>query len=81
MGRMNKGYLDPASNPLITDVVTTPQGAWYRFKIPIDNYTRAVGGISDFRSIRFMRMFLTNGVPGPHFVLPPWISSAINGAQ
>lgn len=32
---------------------------WYQFKIPIRAYDQAVGGISDFRSIRFMRMFLT----------------------
>lgn len=32
---------------------------WYQYKIPIRAYTQAVGGISDFRSIRFFRMFLT----------------------
>lgn len=31
---------------------------WYQFKIPIRNYTKAVNGISDYKSIRFMRMFL-----------------------
>lgn len=31
---------------------------WYQYKIPIKGYDHAVGGISDFRSIRFMRMFL-----------------------
>ena len=31
---------------------------WYQFKIPIKEYKNAVGGISDFRSIRFARMFL-----------------------
>jgi cell surface protein SprA len=31
---------------------------WYQFKIPIENYDHKIGGISDFRSIRFMRMFL-----------------------
>jgi cell surface protein SprA len=33
---------------------------WYHFRIPINAYTSAVGGISDFTSIRFVRMFLTN---------------------
>ncbi len=33
---------------------------WYQFKIPIREYQQAVGGISDFRSIRFMRMFLSD---------------------
>lgn len=31
---------------------------WYQFKIPIFEYDRRVGGIPDFRSIRFIRMFL-----------------------
>lgn len=33
---------------------------WYQFKVPIKAYDQAVGNISDFRSIRFFRMFLTN---------------------
>jgi cell surface protein SprA len=32
---------------------------WYQFRIPIDQYVEKKGGISDFTSIRFMRMFLT----------------------
>ena len=32
---------------------------WYQFKIPIRDYTNRVGSISDFSSIRFMRMFMT----------------------
>ncbi len=33
---------------------------WYRIKVPIDQYTSRVGGIQDFRSIRFIRMFMTD---------------------
>ncbi len=33
---------------------------WYQFRIPLDRYERKVGSISDFTSVRFMRMFLTN---------------------
>ncbi|MBR4294598.1 MAG: cell surface protein SprA [Bacteroidaceae bacterium] len=33
---------------------------WYKFRIPIDDYEKAVGTIRDFTSIRFMRMYLTN---------------------
>jgi cell surface protein SprA len=36
----------------------TKQYKWYQFRIPIRNPTKAVNGISDFRSIRFMRMFM-----------------------
>ncbi len=32
---------------------------WYQFRIPLSQYDERVGGISDFSSIRFMRMFLT----------------------
>lgn len=31
---------------------------WYQFKIPVRNYSKAVNGISDYKSIRFMRIFL-----------------------
>jgi cell surface protein SprA len=35
---------------------------WYQFRIPINAYQSAVGGIQDFKAIRFMRMFMTNFV-------------------
>ena len=35
------------------------QVKWYQFRIPLTQYDDRVGGISDFTSIRFMRMFLT----------------------
>ncbi len=34
------------------------QETWYQFKIPIREYQQRVGNISDFRSIRFFRLFL-----------------------
>ncbi|MCF8346334.1 MAG: cell surface protein SprA, partial [Bacteroidales bacterium] len=37
-----------------TDKVT-----WYQFRVPIYDYVRAVGGISDFKTIRFMRLYTT----------------------
>lgn len=52
----------------ITDVkntqVTLPNGAtsearWLQFKIPVSQPENIIGNISDFRSIRFMRMFMT----------------------
>lgn len=33
---------------------------WYQFRIPLSEYEERVGSISDFTSVRFMRMFLTN---------------------
>ena len=32
---------------------------WYQFRIPLTEYERKVGSISDFTSMRFMRMFLS----------------------
>ena len=52
----------------ITDVrntqVTLPDGSstearWIQFKIPVSQPENTIGNISDFRSIRFMRMFMT----------------------
>lgn len=44
--------------------VNLPNGSkepetWYQFKIPISEFESKVGNINDFRSIRFMRMYLT----------------------
>ncbi len=43
--------LPPGTNP------TSAQ--WIQFKIPVTEFESKVGGISDFRSIRFMRVFVT----------------------
>ncbi len=32
---------------------------WYQFKIPLNNYEKSVGSISDFSTIRFIRMYMT----------------------
>ena len=53
-----------ALNNFVTDsIVSRPNGpagpeTWYRFKIPLNQPTNVVGGISDFRAIRFMRMYM-----------------------
>lgn len=38
---------------------TTESVTWYQFKIPIRQYQRRVGAINDFKTIRFMRMYMT----------------------
>ncbi len=53
---------DPAIADYITNTVVFPKDGreyiWYRFKIPLDDVARqSIGGIEDFRSIRFIRMF------------------------
>ncbi|MCW3463314.1 T9SS outer membrane translocon Sov/SprA [Chitinophaga nivalis] len=49
----------------IEAAVDLPNGSktketWYQFKVPVSQYDHKVGNIPDFKSIRFMRMFLTN---------------------
>ena len=70
---LNKADLDLANNRFIVDIkkdreftlsngqTITPR--WYQFRIPVRSGT-AVGGISDFNSIRFMRMYV-NGFKIP----------------
>ena len=37
----------------------TTTARWIQFKIPVSKPDNTIGGISDFRSIRFMRLFMT----------------------
>jgi hypothetical protein len=39
---------------------STQNATWYQIRIPLAQYESKVGGIQDFKSIRFMRMFMTN---------------------
>lgn len=36
---------------------STIQQNWYQFRVPINSYTKNVGNIPDFKSIRFIRMY------------------------
>jgi cell surface protein SprA len=48
-------------NGYIVDRVETVQGAaWYLFRIPIRQPTRQVGSLTNFKSIRFFRVYLTD---------------------
>jgi cell surface protein SprA len=38
---------------------TTRSETWYLFRIPVKDYQAKIGNIPDFKSIRFIRMFLT----------------------
>jgi cell surface protein SprA len=46
-------------NSYVTDIVTGKDVKWYQFRIPIEDYESKFGNIEDFKSIRFMRMYLT----------------------
>ncbi|MBT8271475.1 MAG: cell surface protein SprA, partial [Bacteroidia bacterium] len=61
--------LTDLDNPIIVDrkegTVSLPNGnsattRWYQFRIPLNEPSDAIGGITDFRSIRFARMYLTD---------------------
>ncbi len=61
--------MDVGITPYITDKrivnVNSPDGVrrienWFLFRIPIKGYTRTVGGIQGFKSIRFARLYLTD---------------------
>jgi cell surface protein SprA len=47
------------NNRYITDSVLGNGVDWYQFRIPIEDYESKYGNIEDFKSIRFMRMYLT----------------------
>lgn len=58
--QIGKNYVtDIVHNSVLLKNGTNSDIKWYQFKIPIRQYEKAVGNISDFKSIRFMRMFLT----------------------
>ena len=60
--------MDIGSNYIVDKKVVTINPAngiarpetWYQFRIPISDYNRKIGNIPDFKSIRFMRMFMTD---------------------
>jgi len=64
---LNRSDLEVGRNNIVdkvVDKVTYENGrkadvTWYQFRIPIFNYETTVGDISDFKTIRFMRMFTT----------------------
>ena len=57
----NPREIDIENTPYVTDSRESDNGRiWYRFRIPLNGSDKvAVGGIRDFRSIRFMRMYMT----------------------
>jgi cell surface protein SprA len=62
---LQPGQLDVGKGYIVDKVTVPPsvQGGtavtWYQFRIPIREYLRKVGNINGFKSIRFMRMYLT----------------------
>ncbi|GAB4022302.1 cell surface protein SprA [Spirosoma koreense] len=64
---LRPGKLEVGSTKYIVDKVTVPsEGApggvvtWYQFRIPVREPLRKIGTINGYKSIRFMRMYLTD---------------------
>ena len=54
------GYIvDEKTTTVTLDNGSTQETKWYQFRVPVRGGT-PINGISDFNSIRFIRMFLTN---------------------
>jgi hypothetical protein len=62
---LRKSNLVVGQNFITDSIVVTPQAGggqretWYLFRIPIREYQEKIGNIPDFKSIRFIRMYLT----------------------
>ncbi len=61
---LQPGNMEVGRNHIVDKVTATPTNSttpatWYLFRIPIRNPNTTYGGITDFKSIRFMRTYLT----------------------
>ncbi len=58
---VGQNYVTDIRNTQITmDNGAVTDARWIQFKIPVSQPENIIGNISDFRSIRFMRMFMTD---------------------
>lgn len=76
--QISKDQMKIGGSKYITDAITsqvqlkngkTEAVTWYQFKIPIHQYDDKIGSISNFKSIRFIRMFMTNFDQAAHLRL------------
>ncbi len=57
---VGKNYIVDAHTAQIPFLNQTKQVTWYKLRIPIRDFERKYGNIHDFKSLRFVRLFLTN---------------------
>ncbi|MBP3304121.1 MAG: cell surface protein SprA [Muribaculaceae bacterium] len=57
---VGKNYItDKQVSTVVNHDGTTQEVIWYQFKIPLSDYDKTVGNITDFSTIRFARIFMT----------------------
>ena len=58
---LNPSELDVGRNNIVDKIIDKSGNAtWYQFRVPIRSPDRVHGNISDFKTIRFLRTYLTN---------------------
>ncbi|HTB05761.1 MAG TPA: cell surface protein SprA, partial [Bacteroidia bacterium] len=55
---VGNNYITDAFTTTVSTINGNKQVTWYQFKIPLTDYIKKVGAITDFHSIRFIRMYM-----------------------
>ncbi len=63
--QVGKNYISDRQESRVTTVDGPKTVVWYQFKIPLSSPDKVIGGINDFSSIRFARMF-ADRIQGDH---------------
>ncbi len=58
VGKNHISDIQIAKNVRLANGEVMPEVKWYQFRIPVTNPEKIIGNITDFRSIRFMRLFM-----------------------
>lgn len=56
---LGRNYITDKIEQEVPTVAGNKRSVWYQFKIPLTQPDKVVGGINDFATIRFIRMFMT----------------------
>lgn len=56
---VGRNYITDKVEKEVPTTAGKQRAVWYQFKIPLNSPDKVVGGISDFSSVRFARMFMT----------------------
>lgn len=57
--QVGKNYITDMRETVVPTREGTGRSVWYQFKIPLSQPDKVVGGINDFSTIRFARIFMT----------------------